>query len=56
MDTKLESTLLKNQQRKFLNFGLMANCQKVPKFDFKSQFSIPISLKNANLGANFLIV
>ena len=34
----------KNQhnQSKLLNlsFGLMASCQKVPKFDFQSQFSM----------------
>ena len=41
-DTKLERFLPKNQhtQRKLLNFGLMASCQKVPKFDFQSQFSM----------------
>ena len=41
---KLERFLPKNQhaQRKLLNFvfGLMASCQKVPKFDFQSQFSM----------------
>ena len=33
--------LPKNQhtQRKLLNFGLTASFQKVPKFDFQSQFS-----------------
>ena len=38
----LEIFLPKNKhtQRKFLNFGLTANCQKVPKFDFQSQFSM----------------
>jgi hypothetical protein len=59
-DTKLERFLPKNQhtQRKLLNFGLMASCQKVPKFDFQSQFSLSkiiriflifFSLKNINL-------
>ena len=41
-DTKLERFLPKNQhtQSKLLNFGLMASCQKVPKFYFQSQFSM----------------
>ena len=43
-DTKLERFLPKNQhtQRKLLNFefGLMASCQKVPKLDFQTQFSM----------------
>ena len=62
--TKLERFLPKNQhtQRKLLSFGLTARCQKVPKFDFQSQFSMSkiiqiflifFSLKNTNLGANF---
>jgi hypothetical protein len=49
----------------FLSFGLMASCQKVPKFDFESQFSMSksfesfsifFSLKNTNLGAQFLLL
>ena len=67
-DTKLERFLLKNQytQRKLLSFGLMANCQKVQKFDFQSQFSTSIesfesfsiffSLMNTNLAAHFLLL
>jgi hypothetical protein len=41
-DTKLERFLPKNQQtqRKLLNFGLMASCQKVPEFEFQGQFSM----------------
>ena len=42
--TKLERCLPKNQhiQRKLLNseFGLMASCQNLTKFDFQSQFSM----------------
>jgi hypothetical protein len=47
-----------------LSFGLMVSCQKVPKFDFQSQFSMSkfiqiflnfFSLKNTNLGAHFVI-
>ena len=43
----------------------MASCQKVPKFDFQSQFSMSkiiwiilifFSLKNTNLGAHFLLL
>ena len=41
-ETKLERFLSKNQltKIKWLNFGSMASCQKVPKFDFQSQFSM----------------
>jgi hypothetical protein len=43
-DTKLERFLPKDHltQRKLLNFENWCNggCQKVPKFDFQSQFSI----------------
>ena len=56
----------KNQhtQKKLLNFGLMASCQKVPNFDFQSQFSmsniiqnflIYFSLKNTNLRAYIFV-
>ena len=47
-DTQLEIFLPMNQQtkRKLLNFELMASCQKVPKFDFKSQFSISKLIRN----------
>ena len=68
-DTRLERFLPRNQhtQRKLLNlsFGLMASCQKVPKFDLQSQFLMSkiirfflnfFSLKNANLGAHFLFL
>ena len=45
-DTKLKSFLSKNHhaQRKLLNFwnwcSAVGRCQKVPKFDFQSQFSM----------------
>ena len=45
-DTKLEKKLTKNQrtERKLLNFenwiNIMGRCQKEPKFDFQSQFSM----------------
>ena len=60
-DTKLERFLPKNQILNgnywILSFGLTASCQKVPTFDFRSQFSmlkiiriflIFFSLKNIN--------
>ena len=41
---KIEKKMPKNQhtQRNFLNFGYCTNgsCQKVPNFDFRSQFSM----------------
>ena len=47
--TKLERVLPKNQltQRKLLNFEnwVMGTCQKVPKFDFQSQFSMSKSIQ-----------
>ena len=59
----------KNQhtQRNFLNFGYCTNGsgQKVPKFDFQSQFCMSkiiwifmffFSLKNTNLEAHFLLL
>ena len=68
--TKLERLLPKNQhtQRKLLNFENW--CQKMPKFDYQSQFSMSkiigiwvsptlshfFSLKNINLGAHFLLL
>ena len=66
-DTKLERFLPKNQhiQRKLLSFGLMASRQNVPRFDFQNQFSTSkiiqiflnsFSMKNTNLGANFLFL
>ena len=53
-DTKLERLLFKNPptQRKLLNFGFMFSCQKVPKFDFQSQFSM--SKKHPNLSLFFI--
>ena len=69
--TKLERFLPKNQhtQRKLLNFdlsfGLMASSQKVPKFDFQSQFSMSkiiqvflnfFSLKNTNLESQVFLL
>ena len=48
-----------------LSFGLMASCQKVPKFDFQSQFSMPkiiqiflksSLLKSTNLEPKFLLL
>ena len=62
--------LPKNQhtQRKLLNFEnwCSGRCQKKPKFDFQSQFSMSkiiwiflnsfFSLKNINLGAHFLLL
>ena len=43
-DTKLDRYLPTNQniKKNYLNlsFGLMASCQKVPNFDFQSQFSM----------------
>ena len=46
-----------------LRIGVIGRCQKVPKFDFQSQFSIPkiigiflISLKNINFGAHLLLL
>ena len=48
-----------------LKIGLMGSCQKVPNFDFQSQFSMSkiigiflnfFSLKNINLGAHFLLL
>ena len=40
-DTTVENFWPKNHhtQRIWLNFGLLASCQKVPKFYFQSQFS-----------------
>ena len=65
-DTKLERFLPKSQhtQRKLLNFGLTASCQKVLKFDFQSQFSMSkiiqnfliFLLKNTNLGKHFWLL
>ena len=69
-DTKLEIFLHNNQhtQKKivvFSSFGLRESCQKVPKFDFQSQFSMSkiiqiflnfFSLKNTNLEAQFLLL
>jgi hypothetical protein len=74
--TTLKRFLPKNQhsQRKLLNFENWVNgqvsksakkCQKVPKFNFHSQFSMSkiiriflifFSLKNINLGAHFLLL
>ena len=48
-----------------LRIGVMGRCQKVPKFDIQSQFSMSkiigiflnfFSLKNTNLGAHFLFL
>ena len=47
-----------------LSFGLTESCQKVPKFDFQSQFSVSkiiriliiFLLKNTNLEAHFLLL
>ena len=49
-----------------LRIGVMGRCQKVPKFDFQSQFSMSkiirifldffFSLKNTNLEAHFLLL
>jgi hypothetical protein len=61
-DTNFERFLPKNQhtQRKLLNFEFWI--KKVPKFDFRSQFSMAkiflnfFPLKNANVGAFFLLL
>ena len=63
-DTKLERFLLKNQfipkeNCWILSFGLMASFQKVPKFDFQSQFSMSKSSEFffiENLGAHYLLL
>ena len=47
-----------------LRIGVMGRCQKVPKFDFQSQFSMSkiigiflfFSLKNINFGAHFVLL
>ena len=48
-----------------MRIELIGRCQKVPKFDFQSQFPMSkiiliflifFSLKNTNLGANFLLL
>ena len=65
--TKLERFLPKNQhtQRKLLNFENWVNgrCQKVPKFDFQSQFFMSKIIRiflnfffSLNLGAHFLLL
>ena len=57
-DTKLKRFLPKNQHtlRKLLNFefGLMASCQKVPKFDFQSQLIFDVK-NHPNLSQFFFI-
>jgi hypothetical protein len=61
-DTKSKMFLPKNQhtQKKLLNFGLMASCQKVPKFDVQSQFSVPKIIQISHFffieEANFFVV
>ena len=47
--------LPKNQHiyGKFLSFGFMASCQKVPKFDLQSQFS---TSKIMGISLNFFFI
>ena len=50
---------------RILRIGVMRRCQKGPKFDFQSRFSMSkmigiflknFSLKNTNLGAHFFVI
>ena len=63
--TKLEKSTVVKWNYWILEISVMGRCQKVPKFDFQSQFFMSkiigiflifFSLKNINLGAHFLLL